>query len=1021
MKWTNRQLEAINHSGENILVSAGAGSGKTAILSERVIRILKEGTHINELLILTFTKAASEEMKERIRNNIVEQNLNSELDLIDSSYITTFDSFALSIVKKYHYLVNIDKDIAIMDSSILTIEKEKIIKSVLEKHYSSNNEDIVFLVKTLLRKNDDMLVEYLSSLLDKIDLEIDTNEYFNHIENINVKEKYNLIYKTYLDSLMSYISSIENNIFEMENHIEGEKDEKTVSKISDYFSTLLAAKTYDEIIKFIDNSPTLSMGKIVNENINLLKKEITEYYKELKKLCIYQSEEFIESKYKESNKISEIIFLLLKEIYNQYSSFKIKNKMYSFMDIAKLAIKIFKNNPKIAEEIKYSLKEIMIDEYQDTSSLQEEFMSYISNNNMYMVGDIKQSIYRFRYANPDLFKTKYKNYKNHVGGYLIDLNTNFRSRKEVLDNINEIFSQIMTENIGGANYKVDHMIDFGNTNYLKEELHIDHNLEIYNYDKKDFEGLNHGEIEAFIAANDILNKIKSGYKIVDKKNGSSYLASYNDFVVLVDKRSDFNNYKKIFEYFSIPTLMYENENIVGQDDMYIFKSLLVLINSYKNNNFDQDFIHAFYSVARSYLFSLDDDYIYSLIVNQNYKDNIIYNTYKPLIDKLDLMSLKEIFNELVFISDWYSKLIIKGDARSSEAKLSYIINLADNLDKLDYSIDTVINYFEIIEKKEISIEIPMSSENVNAVKFMTIHNSKGLEFPVCYFIGFNNKFNISEIKDSFILNKDGLIIPFYTDKYKYPNIELFQYKNSYLNDEVSEKIRLLYVSLTRSKEKMIIITDLNKVEKKEIEKATCFNSFLATIMDSLNKYIQPIQKENLIFNKDYKKYISNKKLSNTYKEFNYIDIENTKEEISISRYSKELNLEEKDNSILLRGNKLHNLLFQIDFKNPDYTDIDSSDKYIISKFIASDILDINNAINIYKEIEFIQDDTHGFIDLIVEYEKDYKIIDYKLSNIEDEEYVKQLKGYKNYLSKIVNKPINLYLYSLFKGDIKKID
>ena len=127
MKWTNKQLEAINHTGENILVSAGAGSGKTAILSERVIRILKEGTHINELLILTFTKAASEEMKERIAQNIKDEGLIQELDLIDSSYITTFDSFALSMVKKYHYLVNVDKDISIIDESILKIEKEVII------------------------------------------------------------------------------------------------------------------------------------------------------------------------------------------------------------------------------------------------------------------------------------------------------------------------------------------------------------------------------------------------------------------------------------------------------------------------------------------------------------------------------------------------------------------------------------------------------------------------------------------------------------------------------------------------------------------------------------------------------------------------------------------------------------------------------------------------------------------------------------------------------------------------------
>jgi ATP-dependent helicase/nuclease subunit A len=170
MKWTNKQLEAINHTGENILVSAGAGSGKTAILSERVIRILKEGTHINELLILTFTKAASEEMKERIAQNIKDEGLIQELDLIDSSYITTFDSFALSMVKKYHYLVNVDKDISIIDESILKIEKEVIIKRVLEKYFVSRDESVLYLVKKILRKDDEILITGLTNLIDKIDL-----------------------------------------------------------------------------------------------------------------------------------------------------------------------------------------------------------------------------------------------------------------------------------------------------------------------------------------------------------------------------------------------------------------------------------------------------------------------------------------------------------------------------------------------------------------------------------------------------------------------------------------------------------------------------------------------------------------------------------------------------------------------------------------------------------------------------------------------------------------------------------
>ena len=194
---------------------------------------------------------------------------------------------------------------------------------------------------------------------------------------------------------------------------------------------------------------------------------------------------------------------------------------------------------------------------------------------------------------------------------------------------------------------------------------------------------------------------------------------------------------------------------------------------------------------------------------------------------------------------------------------------------------------------------------------------------------------------------------------------------------------------------MIIVTDFDKAEKKDMEKSSCFNNFMINILEQLNKYIKPVNIDELDINKDYKKYVANRKLSNKFSNFNYISIPNCKEEVITSKYSKELKLEDADDSILIKGNKLHNLLFEIDFKNPDYTGIDNNDKFIINRFINSDILNIKNSLNIFKELEFIDSDKHGFIDLVVEYENEYRIIDYKLSNIEDDNYISQLKGYKN--------------------------
>ena len=1021
IKWTSEQLEAINHEGENILVSAGAGSGKTAILSERVIRKLKDGTNINELLILTFTKAASEEMKDRIRKKIIANKLDDQLNLLDSAYITTFDSFALSIVKKYHYLLNLDKNVSLVDETILKIERSKIIDNVLSSYYKNKDKDFIDFVKAYLKKDDDLLKEGISSIIDKIELEIDSDAYFNKIKNMDLDTKYKVIFDTYLSSLFDLVNRVDDCLTNMEALIETKREEEYVAKCNNYYSSLVSAKSYNDIANYFASLERLNLPRSeINKEINDIKKEITIIVNKIKDLAIYPNEQFIKENYYSTHTRSLTLLKLVQEVYNEYVDFKFTNQMFSFIDIAKLAIRIFKDFPLVANEVSSSLKEIMIDEYQDTSNMQEIFMSYISNNNMYMVGDIKQSIYRFRYANPELFKNKYSNYKLHNGGYLIDLNTNFRSRKEVLENINDIFSKIMDENLGGANYKKDHLIEYGNKSFLHDHItNQDNNLIIYNYDEKEYKGLSKSEIEGFIIANDISNKLKTGYLVFDEENGNR-VCKYNDFCVLVDKRSDFATYKKIFEYFNLPVNLYQNENIVGQDDLLAFNSILIIINGFITNDYNKEFIHAYYSLAKSYLFSLKDNEILKIIINSTYKDSIIYKKLEDIILNINKLSIKDLFKKIIFNLDWYNKLILKGEALSSEARLAYLLNLSSTLDSLGYDLGQVIEYFKDIKDKELEIVLPVNNDNENSIKFMTIHNSKGLEFPLCYFVGYSNKFNTQEIKDSFICSEDGLIIPFINDGIRYPNIEIFNYKDKYLLEEIGEKIRLLYVALTRSKEKMIMTIDLNNSDTKSLNDSSSFKDFMFSIKDSLNSVINNVNKDSLAVNPEYKKYVPNKNIENNYREYEYKEIIDTKEKIIKEKYSKELKLN-NDDIILNKGTELHNILFQLDFKNPDYNNINSNNKYLISRFLKMDFLNINAAKKIYKEYEFIDNNKHGFIDLLIEYENEYKIIDYKLSNIDDNAYIDQLKGYKEYISKLVNKPINLYLYSLFKGTYKKID
>ena len=252
--------------------------------------------------------------------------------------------------------------------------------------------------------------------------------------------------------------------------------------------------------------PSLPRGS--SDDAKKIKEEITKLRDKIKDLTRFNDEDELKRTYLSTLNYSKIIIEILEELDSEIMSFKNKNNIYEFIDISKMGITLLKNNPSVLEELKNSFNEIMIDEYQDTSDLQEEFISLIANNNVYMVGDIKQSIYRFRNANPYLFKEKYDNYSKSLGGIKIDLTNNFRSREEVVNNVNLIFSSLMSDNLGGADYKKEHQMIYGNYDYKTNgKLETDSNLEIHNYQyDKD---LNYSKEEIEIFFMDILRVIKA--------------------------------------------------------------------------------------------------------------------------------------------------------------------------------------------------------------------------------------------------------------------------------------------------------------------------------------------------------------------------------------------------------------------------------------------------------------------------------------------------------------------------------
>ncbi len=1023
-KWTDEQEIAIDKDGTNIIVSAGAGSGKTAVLTERVYRKLKKGVKINELLILTFTKKAAGEMKERIRSKITEDDsIKDNLELIDSSYITTFDSYALSIVKKYNYLLNVSKDINIIDSSVLYLIKKRYLEEILLDLYEKKDSDFLKLVRDFTVKNDNDIKDCVLSINSKLDLKYNKKEYLDNYINNYYDDKYiDKLFDIYMDLITNKKRDINSKLTLLSGYVDTDYFNELMDSMNDFINS----NTYDEYKSNADvKLPNLPRGS--EEEAKDIKKDISDSLASVKDLVRFDSSIDAKEIFKSTSSYVKAIINIIHRLDEKIEAYKDDKGYYEFTDISKMAIRVLKENSEVKDELKYFYNEIMIDEYQDTSDLQEEFVNMIDNNNVYMVGDIKQSIYRFRNANPYLFKDKYDRYSNNDGGFKIDLTNNFRSREEIVKDINTIFSSIMTDKVGGADYIKSHIMNYGNKKYI-EEGKTDQNyfMDIYNYEYDKNMPYTKQEIEIFFVAKDIKEKINSHYKIFDKKTEKLRDATYNDFVILLDKSNNFDLYKKIFEYLEIPLTKYSTTNMLDEVEALLIKNILKIFISLRNKEFDSEFKYSLVSVLRSYLFSYSDEDIFEMFRDNIFLDNDAVKLVNKISKDIDAISLNELINQIITEFDFYNKIVLVGDVDNRVKRLDEIENLFSSLSSLGYDLFSAYDYLKDIIEDGFGIEIKDNSSQASSVKIMTIHASKGLEFPVCYFSMLDSKFNISELNEKFMYsNRYGILSPYFKEGIGTTFVKNL-IKEDYLNEEISEKIRLFYVALTRAKEKMVLITSFDK-EKNSILDSRCFLDMLTLIKDDINKYIKNIDINSLGITKDY----------NLIKEGNYKDsIKNTDKVINIREFEKEvkeekykraskdikgmITKEEKEKMIF--GTKIHELLEYIDFKNPDYSSVDS--KYRDSIKYLIDNIDIDDAINIYKEYEFLyyKDDVkhHGIIDLLLEYDDKYKIIDYKLKNIDDVEYKEQLNEYRKYIESKTNKKIETYLYSIIDKEIRLI-
>ncbi|MDE5539792.1 MAG: hypothetical protein K2J20_04830, partial [Bacilli bacterium] len=456
-------------------------------------------------------------------------------------------------------------------------------------------------------------------------------------------------------------------------------------------------------------------------------------------------------------------------------------------------------------------------------------------------------------------------------------------------------------------------------------------------------------------------------------------------------------YKKIFEYLNIPMDVYKDSDLFLESDILIIKNIINLILLIYKKDYSVSMRYSFVSVARSFVGNYSDSEIFEFLSGNTFYESSIYKKCQDLAKELEKKTPSSLLNEILDKFSFYENLIKVGNVDSAMVRLLYIQDLTIAMENLGYTVSDFKEYLDSMVENKKEIRYKEARGIGTCVKIMNIHQSKGLEFPICYFAGFKEKFNVSDLKQRFMYDsKYGILTPFYKDGIGTTFLKTL-IKNKYYQEEIAEKIRLFYVALTRAKERMIIVVPTFKEEKKLKDsvdgltaiKFRSFYDFMNVISLNLSNYMEMIDITKLGLTKDYE-FSSNKSYENekSNMKMEFYEYQNDSIKLENRHASKVINeiISESEAKTMEYGTHMHEMLELTNFK-----DKNNKNKYIDNLRNTFEIEDAT----VYQELEFYFDsegiEYHGIIDLMLEYEDEIKIIDYKLKNIDDENYVKQLK------------------------------
>ena len=985
-------------------------------LTTRIVNYIESGIDISNLLVLTFTKLAASEMKGRVRKALLKKpEFKDQLLKLESSDITNFDSYALSFVKKYYYVLKgVSKDLSIADGAFFTKLARDYLRDIFNDYYQNKDEEFYEILINNSEKDDMNLFDAVLNIYNKLCLKSNTLEYLENLKQRNfILKDEETLYKNYMEAIYPKMDNL---------RMMYEKYYDDFIILEDIeFSKFLEMREYNDIKEYLTLHETFPRRKNKSPYPDEYK-ELRENYKKMNDFFIYENKEELLNQLLYSAKHSHFFYKTIKKLYERMSNYKHSINLYEFNDIAKMAIEILKENPSIREEIQHKYVEILIDEYQDTSDLQEEFISLLTTHHNYMVGDVKQSIYRFRNANPDIFKEKYIKYGQNQDGKKVDMTNNFRSRQGVISHINNIFDLLMDLDFGGANYRESHHMNALNSDYQTTGMKDDPCLRVLHYDK-DFkmDNLERGHIEAFIIANDIKQKVNTGYKVMDNETKQLRPCTYKDFALITSTNTTFNYVREIFNYEQIPLQVFQNESVAKSPFLNVIKNLLNLYKYiYLKETNGYDFTFSFMAVARSVLLDYSDQELFDIVSSKKYYESSLYKRMQKIVKDYQNDSNITIFNAIIDEFDVYNKIVNEEDVNDASVAIEFVIRNIVSLEDASLTFVEFVDYLSSVINDEYKLEYPGVLEESNTVTLMNIHKSKGLEYKIIYYYDLGHGFNMSDQKALYNFdNNYGFIV---SNSGNSPLKPIVNYQDSI--EDISERIRLFYVALTRAKEEMILVTrfDLEDTLKNKIDFRS-FDDFLMYIKTYLERS-EVIKEVSLDYiNDDFMK----KEKSN---QINKTETANKKEimiksnplvNTHASNIIKTI-ISKETYKNLHQGTRFHEILESLDLQNPNYNNLDSYFVNKIKAFINQvDLTDVT----IYQEHEFIYQSNgqtiHGIMDLLLEYKDKFMVIDYKLSNASEDKYREQLRVYKNYLESISTKPVEVYLYSILEEKLVKVN